>query len=110
MIKFRNTVGTAPRTYWWDNDKNQIAFCRGIRGFIAFNNEPTDMNEKIFTCLPSGTYCDAITGRKDPKENRCIGRSVIVDENGEALIKIPSKIGVLALHIGVGCFSSLVFL
>jgi alpha-amylase len=24
---------------WWDNDYQQIAFCRGGRGFIAFNDQ-----------------------------------------------------------------------
>ena len=30
---------------WWDNGDKQIAFCRGRKGFIAFNNQnDTDMN------------------------------------------------------------------
>jgi alpha-amylase len=24
---------------WWDNQDKQIAFCRGGKGFIAFNNQ-----------------------------------------------------------------------
>lgn len=24
---------------WWDNGSNQIAFCRGGKGFIAINND-----------------------------------------------------------------------
>lgn len=101
MIKFRRTIGSAPRTSWWDNGKNQIAFCRGIRGFIAFNNENTIMEEKLFTCLPTGTYCDVITGEE--QNGQCTGATIEVDENGEALIKIVPEIGVLAIHIGVRC-------
>lgn len=100
MIEFRRVVGSAPRISWWDNVKNQIAFCRGIRGFIAFNNEPVDMNEKLFTCLPTGTYCDVISGNKEG--NSCSGGKIEVDDNGEAQITIPSSVGVLAIHIGVG--------
>lgn len=32
---------------WWDNGNNQIAFCRGGKGFIAMNNEGTDMNQTL---------------------------------------------------------------
>lgn len=99
MIKFRSVVGSAPAIAWWDNDLNQIAFCRGIRGFIAFNNEDSDMNQRLFTCLPSGIYCDVITGQRDGL--KCTGGFVMVDDNGEANIQISAKVGVLAIHIGV---------
>lgn len=98
MIAFRNVVRNAPVEGFWDNGKNQIAFCRGTRGFIAFNNEPTEMNATLFTCMPSGEYCDIITGNK--KNGKCSGAQVSVDENGEAQIAVPSN-GVLAIHIGV---------
>ena len=33
---------------WWDNDDYQIAFCRGGKGFIAFNNQyNTDLNVNL---------------------------------------------------------------
>lgn len=99
MVRFRNVVGKAPRISWWDNNGNQIAFCRGIRGFVAFNNEQEDMDVTIFTCLPEGSYCDVITGQK--KGNDCTGTKVVVDENGEGRIRITSKVGVLAIHIEV---------
>lgn len=105
MIKFRNTVRDAPIYSWWDNDKNQIAFCRGTRGFIAFNNEDNDMDEEIFTCLPSGTYCDIITG--DVVNRKCTGTEVKVDENGVAQIQVAKDVGVLAIHIGVKIEQSL---
>lgn len=100
MIAFRNVVQGAPVVNFWNNGKNQIAFSRGTRGFIAFNNEPFHMNVKLFTSLSSGEYCDVITG--SPVESgKCTGTKVIVDENGEAEINIPTNVGVLAIHIGV---------
>jgi hypothetical protein len=31
-------------TNWWDDGSQQIAFCRGAKGFIAFNDQyNTDM-------------------------------------------------------------------
>lgn len=105
MIKFRNVVGNASIYSWWDNNHNQIAFCRGTRGFIAFNNEPYEMKTKLFTCLPSGVYCDAITG--EIVNGRCSGTKVVVDENGEAFINIAPGVGVQAIHIGVKMNSNL---
>jgi hypothetical protein len=35
---------------WWDNGDRQIAFCRGGRGFIAFNNQyntPMQVNLQV---------------------------------------------------------------
>lgn len=99
MIKFRTSVRNSNVTAWWDNHGNQISFCRGTRGFVAFNNENYDMDVSLFTCLASGVYCDVITG--DVVDNKCTGTQVTVDENGEARIQIAANVGVLAIHIGV---------
>lgn len=99
MIRFRNVVRNAPVTSWWDNNRNQIAFCRGTRGFMAFNNEYYDLDAELFTCMPSGVYCDVITG--GVVDNKCVGTQVTVDDNGEARIHVAKNVGVLAIHIGV---------
>lgn len=99
MIRFRNVVRNAPVTSWWDNNRNQIAFCRGTRGFMAFNNEYYDLEAELFTCMPSGVYCDVITG--GVVDNKCTGTQVTVDDNGEARIRVSKSVGVLAIHIGV---------
>ncbi|KAJ8357146.1 hypothetical protein SKAU_G00199400 [Synaphobranchus kaupii] len=39
MVIFRNVVNTQPISHWWDNGSNQVAFGRGNRGFIVFNND-----------------------------------------------------------------------
>lgn len=102
MIRFRNTVATAPVSSWWNNpwSGNQIAFCRGNRGFVAFNNDQYELKQKLFTCLPSGIYCDAITG-EIRNDGKCSGTVVHIDENGKADISLKPDIGVLAIHIGV---------
>lgn len=99
MIAFRNVVRDAPVVNFWDNGRNQIAFSRGTRGFIAFNNEPFEMNVKLFTSLPTGEYCDIITGNAE--NGKCTAVKVLVDENGEAEIRVAVNVGVLAIHIGV---------
>lgn len=100
MVAFRNVVRNAPVVNFWHNGKNQIAFSRGTRGFIALNNEPFDMNITLFTSLPSGEYCDIIAGNV-VENDRCTGPKLIVDENGKAQIHVSINVGVLAIHIGV---------
>lgn len=98
MIAFRRVVGNEPLENWWDNGRNQIAFSRGNKGFIAFNLESADLTESLPTGLPAGTYCDVATGGK--VNGACVGTSVTVDATGLASISIPSSTGegFLALH------------
>lgn len=102
MVVFKNVVGETEMHEWWDNGSNQIAFCRGEAGFIAFNNEDENMSTVLQTCLPAGKYCDVISGGVNASNGQCIGNSVEVAENGEALIEIAvtDTDGVLAIHIG----------
>ncbi|NXT03689.1 AMYP amylase, partial [Jacana jacana] len=39
MVIFRNVVDGQPFSNWWDNGSNQVAFGRGNKGFIVFNND-----------------------------------------------------------------------
>ena len=32
---------------WWDNGSNQIAFCRGGKGFIAINNDNYALQQSL---------------------------------------------------------------
>lgn len=47
MVDFRNVVRGTNISNWWDNGNNQIAFCRGDKGFIAFNNDDSDLNKSL---------------------------------------------------------------
>ncbi|XP_055858834.1 alpha-amylase A-like [Episyrphus balteatus] len=100
MIGFKNTVKGTVLKNWWDNGADQISFCRGNKGFIAFNQEDSDLNQTLNTCLPAGSYCDVISGSK--VGNVCSGKSILVDKDGKANIFIGSKEedGVLAIHAG----------
>ncbi|XP_055920446.1 alpha-amylase A-like [Eupeodes corollae] len=100
MVGFRNTVEGTSVNNWWDNDGNQIAFCRGNKGFVAFNQENYDLKQRLYTCLPAGTYCDVISGNRS--NSTCSGKQIVVDADGSALINISTndEDGVLAIHIG----------
>lgn len=95
MIQFRNAVGKAPIRFVFNNNSNQIAYCRGRKGFIAFNNDATELNETLPTCLPEGIYCDVISG--ELQNNKCTGNEVFVNSRGQARVRVPST-GVLAIH------------
>ncbi|EDV35653.1 alpha-Amylase [Drosophila ananassae] len=99
MVAFRNSVGLDPVQNWWDNGNNQIAFSRGNKGFVAFNNDNSDLNQSLKTELPKGSYCDVISGAK--KGSVCTGKTVVIESNGMARININRSEydGVLAIHI-----------
>ncbi|XP_065073859.1 alpha-amylase 1-like [Ochlerotatus camptorhynchus] len=99
MVGFRNAVRGTGLNDWWSNGSQQIAFCRGGSGFVAFNLESFDLNQSMQTCLPAGTYCDVISGNKEA--GGCTGTVVQVGGDGRANIHLPhtSNDGVLAIHI-----------
>ncbi|XP_058813358.1 alpha-amylase B-like [Topomyia yanbarensis] len=99
MIGFRNAVIGTELTNWFDNGGYQIGFCRGNRGFIAFNLEGTDLNRTIQTCLPMGRYCDVISGTVD--SGVCTGAVVDVGSDGTASVYISAfrGSGALAIHV-----------
>lgn len=101
MVGFKVAVRGTGLNDWWDNGNNQIAFCRGDKGFIAFNNEGGNFDHNLQTCLPAGTYCDVISGSSTG--GGCSGASVTVGGDGRANIFIPGggDDGVLAIHVNV---------
>ncbi|XP_021961755.1 alpha-amylase 1 [Folsomia candida] len=86
MVAFRNLVGNAPVQNWWDNGNNQISFCRGNLGFIALNNEGSDLDRDLQTCLPAGDYCDITTA--EIVNGACTGRKITVGGDGLARVFI----------------------
>ncbi|RZC42958.1 Alpha-amylase domain containing protein, partial [Asbolus verrucosus] len=68
MVGFREVVSGTGVDNWWSNDDQQIAFCRGNKGFIVFTNWG-DVKQDLQTCLPPGIYCDVISG--DLEKGNC---------------------------------------
>lgn len=94
MVGFRNAVGTAPLTDWWDDGGDAIAFARGRKGFVALNNRDTALDRTFATSLPAGTYCDVARAAPDA----CDGHTVTVGDDGTAHIRVLAKSAV-ALHV-----------
>ncbi|XP_031470733.1 pancreatic alpha-amylase-like [Phasianus colchicus] len=89
MVVFRNVVDGQPFSNWWDNGSNQVAFGRGNRGFIVFNNDDWYMNVDLQTGLPASTYCDVISGQKEG--SGCTGKQVYVSSDGKANFQISNS-------------------
>ncbi|XP_068909729.1 alpha-amylase-like [Tenebrio molitor] len=97
MVQFRNVVAGTGVANWWSNEDQQIAFCRGDKGFIAFTNWG-DVGRDLQTCLRKGIYCDVISGGL--VGGNCTGKSVTVRSGGTAFIQLGALEfnGVLAIH------------
>ncbi|XP_064371895.1 pancreatic alpha-amylase-like [Dromaius novaehollandiae] len=89
MVVFRNVVDGEAFSNWWDNDSNQVAFGRGSKGFIVFNNDDWELNQSLQTGLPAGTYCDVISG--DKEGSGCTGKQVYVSSDGKAYFQISNS-------------------
>lgn len=100
MIGFRNAVGQARLTYWWSNDQRQFAFARQGRGFLVMNAGNSELSIGLLTTLPSGTYCDIISGNF--VNGLCTGQTIKVDNAGHASFRIHSRQlePMIAIHIG----------
>ncbi|XP_022909394.1 alpha-amylase A-like [Onthophagus taurus] len=98
MVGFRNAVKGTELNDWWSNGAQQIAFCRGGKGFVAFTNGGS-INQDMQTCLPAGTYCDVISGGL--VDGQCTGKTVNVGDGGMGYVSLEENEddGVLAIHV-----------
>ncbi|MFI9024371.1 alpha-amylase family protein [Streptomyces sp. NPDC053560] len=94
MVGFRNAVGGAELTDWWDNGSSAIAFGRGDKGFVALNAGDGELSQSFATSLPAGTYCNVAKAAPDD----CDGSTVTVGDDGKAQLTVPAK-GAVALHV-----------
>lgn len=89
MVTWHHYVGKAKRANWYTDDANVIAFSKGTRGWVAFNNGTADQEIRVQTGLPAGTYCDTIHGTKSA--GACSGPSVTVNSTGFATVTVGDK-------------------
>ncbi|MFD4474531.1 alpha-amylase family protein [Streptomyces sp. NPDC058471] len=95
LVGFRNEVGSAELTDWWDNGGSALAFGRGDKGFVALNNGDGELTRTFATSLPGGTYCNVAKASPD----NCEGDTVTVGDDGKIETSLPAH-GALALHTG----------
>lgn len=99
MVGFSNAVSGTSVANWWDNGNNQIAFSRGNRGFIVFNNDNYDLSQNLATGLPAGTYCELTTGSRSGTS--CTGSTITVGADGNANFNLAANAydGFIAIHV-----------
>ncbi|MGW7070995.1 alpha-amylase [Streptomyces sp. NPDC054855] len=95
LVGFRNEVGAAELTDWWDNGGSALAFGRGAKGFMALNNGDGELSQTFATSLPGGTYCNVAKASADD----CEGNTVTVGDDGKIETTLPAR-SALALHTG----------
>ncbi|XP_060569354.1 alpha-amylase-like [Ruditapes philippinarum] len=100
MVAFRNVVaGTSLKNFHSYGDQ-AISFSRGDKGFIALVGDGSSINSNINTGLPSGSYCDVISGNYD--NGSCTGKTIHVDGTGNAHINVNGHTDdpMVAIHVG----------
>lgn len=101
MLGFRRASVGAPVANRWDNGKNQLAFSRGDRGFVAINHEASALVQALPSGLAQGRYCDVLSGDFSPAAGTtpasCSGNVVEVDAAGSINLDLPAETA-LALH------------
>ncbi|OFZ54057.1 MAG: ATPase [Bdellovibrionales bacterium RIFOXYC1_FULL_54_43] len=99
MVGFRNYTQSTPVQKWWSNGKNLISFARGNSGYVVINKESQGSDRWFDTGLPSGSYCDVISGDVSPDGRRCTGPTIFVNEYGWAQISVGPN-NAVAIHGG----------
>lgn len=98
MVGWRNAVGSEPLRDWRSFGFQRIAFCRGARGFVAFNvDDDRAFDMRLHVCVPPGKYCNVWTRGRDGDASQC-AEHVMVDEKRMAQVFIQS-VGVVAIHV-----------
>ncbi|CAF3233557.1 unnamed protein product [Rotaria sp. Silwood2] len=99
MVGFRNTAKFEQVRKWWDNGNNQIAFGLGDKAFIAINNDNYNLSRILETALPTGRYCDVISGQLE--KGRCTGKIIMVQSDGKVEVNIADtdEDPMIAIHI-----------
>lgn len=100
MAGFRaHTIGAWSLDETWSNDRQQIAFSRGDRGFVAINREDVGMDRTLRTSVAPGRYCDVLSGDFDLATRQCDGRTVTVAADGTVRVRLDAR-QAMALHAG----------
>lgn len=100
MVAFHNYTAVVPQiTDWWSNDRNQIAFGRGDRGFVVINRESERLDRTFQTSLARGVYCDVISGTLAANRQSCTGSTVTIDRAGKTTLSVEAM-GAIGVHAG----------
>lgn len=97
MVAFRSAAAGTGVTDWWSEGRDQVAFAREDKGFLALNRSETTMEQSLQTGLPAGTYCNVFSSTFT--DAACEGETVMVGADGTATVSVP-PMQAMALHVG----------
>lgn len=102
MVKFRVNVFGTSISKWRLFEPNTVGFCREDKGFITFSSSNFErlVEKLVFVCVPTGKYCDVITGYDE--NGNCLS-VVDVDSRRNAVLITrhdANNNGVIAFHVG----------
>lgn len=101
MVAFRSTTSGQSVDNFTTGSGNQIAFNRGVKGFLAINNDFTAWTSSFQTLLPAGTYCNVVHGNLNAAKTACTSDSVVVAANGTISVSVPANGGTIAPAIAL---------
>lgn len=103
MVKFRTVTNGQGVDHFTTGTPNQIAFCRGRKGFLAINNDTIPWTAALQTALPPGRYCNIVHGLLNKAKTACTSDSVVIGNDGIAHVAIGpndgSSVAAVALHV-----------
>ncbi len=72
LVDFRNQTNNAfSATDLWTNGTNMIAFGRASQGFVVINYATTELNQRLKTSLPAGSYCNLMSSEYEVRSRSC---------------------------------------
>ena len=95
MAEFRSVVAGSTIGMWWNSSSgNVVFFSRGEKGFVMINREASAVTPPATTLMPSGDYCDILTGGRTG--DTCAGR--VVEVRGGAIDETLEPNTAIAIH------------
>jgi len=97
MVKFRRVTAGADVTHWQVGGAGVLSFGRGDKGHVVFNVSDAAVDTVVASAMPTGSYCDAISGMVSA--DGCSGKYVRVDDDGYIAVSLE-PLSAVAIHIG----------
>lgn len=105
MVQGRQVSQQHLKTFILDFVMTTTSPLYSCRAFVAITNFDS-ASASIYTGLPSGMYCDVITGCST--DDGCTGKYVEVDGSGYAYVDITNReVPMMAIHVGEHCIHHL---
>ncbi|GEM_PF-190541 len=97
MVGWRNAVNDCWKVTDWQSEPGTLAFGRCGNGFVAVNQQGSQINRWYQTAMSEGDYCDVISGELTEDGTGCTGNVVHVNGDGTANFVVGAEDS-MAIH------------